>query len=259
MTPQPKPPTTSTVPAFQQAIQDYADSVVALEKEEFKSGLESFESHASKIRNHISSSMHAFYDTYHRGYAILFKELERSLKADALDPFRSKVSNIKLLEDPMAFMNFLSSGHSIYELLGFTPEVVSRFYEVAHSLVEAKRYEEARDSFYFLVTIAPMLWEAWLGLGYCYAQCKEPNAAIQACCQAVDIMPTKPDAYLTFARVCIEMQDFEQAKKICDVGIAYAKEHHDLPWAKELIDYMEEAKRQTDVLFQKSQYQSFSS
>lgn len=251
-------------PVFEHAVDEYAESIIEMEKEEFRPGLETFESHAAKIKSKVSETMHAFYDSYTHGYNVLLDELAKMLPVtdpavDPLEPFKAKAENIKKLDDPVEFMNFLNAGHSIYELLGFTYEAVCKFYEAGIHLVEQKRFEDARDGFYFLVTIAPLVGEAWLALGYAYAECKQQDAAIQACAHAVDLMPNKPDAYLTFARVFIEMQDFEQAKKVCEVGLSYASEHAKEAWAKELITYLEEGKRQIDVLFQKSQYQSYSS
>lgn len=251
-------------PAFEEAVNAYAESVVAMEKEEFRPGIEPFELHANKVRTKVAEAMHSFYNTYAHGYQVLLDELAKMIPAsqtnvDPLEPFKAKDDQIQKLDDPAEFMNFLTEGHSIYEALGFTMDEVARFYDAAISLLDQKRFEDARDGFYFLVTIAPLVGESWLGLGFSYAECGDAEAAIQACAHAVDLMPEKPDAYLTFARVFIDIQDFDQAQKVCDIAISYAKENSDAPWAKELIEYMEEAKRQIDTLFQKSQSQTYSS
>lgn len=260
-----KAPSTGRVdPVFDQVVEQYADSVAELEKAEFTPGIETVERHVEKVKQRVSDAMHAFYTSYNHGYTVLLNALSEQLgprtpDRDPLAPYRAKTDKIQIFEDPVAFMDFLTTGHAIYELLGFSPEILEQFYKTARRLVEEKRFEDARDGFYFLVTIAPMVGEAWLGLGYSYAQCKETEAAILALTQGVNLMPTKPDSYLTFCRVYIDMQDFEEAKKVCDLGIAHANTHKNEPWAKELVEYLQEAKKQIDILFQKSQYQSFSS
>lgn len=250
--------------SFEQAVEQYANTVIAIEKEQYQPGIEPFDVYANKIRLKVSEAMHAFYDSYTHGYAVLIDELRAEfpvteLNPDPLAPYLPKKNSHELLSDPMKFMNFLDDGHSIYEALGYTSEALEGFYQAAYKLIEQKRFEDARDGFYFLVTIAPLFGAAWLGLGYSYAECKMQDAAIEACKRAVELMPDSPDSYLTFARVFINMQDFEQAKKVCEGGIEHATLNKDSPWAKELIEYMEEAKRQIDQLFQKSQSESYPS
>ena len=251
-------------PKFEAAVNDYIESVIHLEKKTYHSDLEPFEAHAEIIRKNISDAMHHFQKTYHHGYEVMLKELSEMFRAqkqkpDPLIPFKAKTNKLSILTDPVQFMEFLSQGKSIYELFGFSEDVLGKFYEAGCRLVEKKRFEDARDAFYFLVTIAPTIGEAWLGLGYSYAQCKEMNGAIQAFTCAIELMPQRADPYLTFARIYVELQDYDEALKVCDIGLQRAKENRPEPWAEELGSMMEEAKRQITDMYQNTEYQSYSS
>jgi tetratricopeptide (TPR) repeat protein len=111
-----------------------------------------------------------------------------------------------------------------------------------------ERYEEAKDGFYFLVTIAPFIGEAWLGLGFCYAQCKDLDSAFTSCMRSVELIPQNPDSYLVLSRVLVEMQEHEKAKEVSDIGIRFAEDNESEPWAEKLKEVMREAKTQIDAM-----------
>jgi len=251
-------------PQFQQALNDYIDAVIESEKKKADPSLEPFEEHAEKIRKNIKDAMTFFHTTYHNGYKVLLNQLKDMIgdekqQRDPLSKFKVSRKNLGILTDPNAFIDAISQGQSLYEIFGFSEEVLKKFYEAGFLLVEKKRFEDARDGFYFLVSIAPTLGEAWLGLGYSYARCNDMNGAIQAFTCAIELMNQKAQPYLTFARVYIEAQDFEQALKVCDIGLNHALKNRPEPWAEELGSMMEEAKGQIMQMVKNTEYQSYSS
>src|SRR5262245_3246697 len=72
---------------------------------------------------------------------------------------REKLKNRKLLKRE------LEKGKSAQEILGFTDETMSKFYNAAYRLFEGKHYVDAANAFLFLVTLNPYHHEYWLGLG----------------------------------------------------------------------------------------------
>ena len=160
----------------------------------------------------MTDAMHLFQQSYNNGY--------RLLKA-----FEAKKDGLAMLDNPESFKNFLANGKSISEVLGFSDHAIDKFYEAAHHMIAQKRYKEAKDAFFFLVTIAPQVSECWLGLGLAYGQCKETEGAIQSFLRAIALSPHKADGYVAFARLFTALDDMPRAQKVCDIGMSFVKEH----------------------------------
>lgn len=204
-------------------------------------------------RKRITEAMQRFQQTYNHGYKILMDELAKmhpttAQNKDPLKPFRANMTNLKMLDSPESFAKFMKEGKPISELLGFSPEVIDKFYEVAYQILQQKRFKDAKDVFFFLVTIAPQVSECWLGLGYAYGHCEEPEGAIQSYLRAIALSPHKADGYLAFARLCTAIQDFNRANKVCDIGMNFVHQHQNQPWAQELGNLLQEAKKQITQL-----------
>lgn len=61
--------------AFIQSVEAFSDEVIAEERENFHSDLESFDAHAEKIRLAISKNMEEFRTHFLKGYEVLLDEL----------------------------------------------------------------------------------------------------------------------------------------------------------------------------------------
>lgn len=240
----PKPAVAVADPDFERAANGYIDMMIAREKSEERQGLETFDVLASKMRHNLEEGLYAFQRSYAHGYQVLIEELKQWKGEEALEPFRIPADCREVLENPDSFVNFLSEGTPLCQLFGFSTQGLTDFYEAAGRLLQANRFEDAKDAFFFLTMIAPQLSSCWLGLGYCYLQCREYEAALRACAQALDLNPDSPDHYLIFSRVFLEMKDFDKALEVCELGLIHAKEQKSEAWADELAMTMEEAKHQ---------------
>ena len=189
----------------------------------------------------MNDAMQLFKKSYNNGYHLLIEELKKSTKEN-VKSYEAKVDGLKMLDNPDAFKNFLADGKSISEVLGFSEQAIDKFYEAAHHLIAQKRYKEAKDAFFFLVTIAPQVSECWLGLGLAYGQCKETEGAIQSFLRAIALSPHKADGYVAFARLFTALDDMPRAQKVCDIGMSFVKEHEKQPWAQELGKALKETK-----------------
>src|SRR5438105_2416737 len=127
----------------EEALNEYISAVLEREKQEFTPGVESFTVHANKIRQEISDAAHAFQKAFNSGYQELLNELAQMHPQTDSDA------------DPLAI-------YRIEEGLGFSLDAMQGFYEAAHKLYEQNRFSEARDSFFFLATVAPQVHEFWL-------------------------------------------------------------------------------------------------
>lgn len=238
-------------PDFEKAANGYIDMLIAREKSEEKQSLESFDALAFKMRHNLEEGLHAFQRTYAHGYQVIMEELKKQKGEGALEAYRIQADCREVLENPDSFVNFLSEGTPLCQLFGFSKEALSDFYEATSRLLHENRFEDAKDAFFFLTMVAPQLSSCWLGLGYCYLQCRQYEAALRACAQALDLNPNNVDHYLIFSRVFLEMKDFDKALEVCELGRVHAKESKTEDWAEELAMMMEEAKLQIQNIKQK--------
>ncbi|MCE5294913.1 MAG: hypothetical protein LLF94_09930 [Chlamydiales bacterium] len=191
----------------------------------------------------MNDAMQLFQKSYNNGYRLLIEELKKNTKEN-VKAYQAKVDGLKMLDNPETFKNFLAQGKSISDVLGFSSDAIDKFYEAAHHLIAQKRFKEAKDAFFFLVTIAPQVSECWLGLGLAYGQCKETEGAIQSYLRAIALSPHKADGYVAFARLFTALDDAKSAQKVCDIGMSFVKEHEKQPWAQELSRALKETKQE---------------
>lgn len=198
---------------------------------------------APEAEKRMNDAMQLFQQSYNNGYRLLIEELKKSAK-DNVKAYQAKVDGLQMLDNPQMFKNFLAQGKSVSEILGFSEEAIDKFYEAAHHLIAQKRWKEAKDAFFFLVTVAPQVSECWLGLGLAYGQCKETEGAIQSYLRAIALSPHKADGYVAFARLFTAMDDLQNAQKVCEIGMSFVKEHEKQPWAQELGRALKETKQE---------------
>lgn len=201
---------------------------------------------APEAQKRMNDAMQLFQHSYNNGYRLLIEDLKKTTK-DNVKAYQAKNDGLKMLDNPELFKNFLAQGKSVSEVLGFTPEAIDKFYETAHQMIAQKRWKEAKDAFFFLVTVAPQVSECWLGLGLAYGQCKETEGAIQSYLRAIALSPHRADGYVAFARLFTAMDDVPRAQKVCEIGMSFVKEHEKQPWAQELGRALKETKQELNT------------
>lgn len=214
-------------------IDQYIDLLVQREQEIYTSKLESFESYKEKFRQKASHALHQFKNDFFRGYQTLIAELEPTTKN--IQPFLISETALESLNSLEKITAFLDKGSSLYELFGYSDEVLATFYKTAHKIVEERRFKEGYDAYFFIVTIAPHIREAWLNIGYTLCQLGEPLTGIEANARAFELDPTNPDSYLATAGAYKKHGDIAKSHETCDVGIKLAELHKDADWAPELM------------------------
>ena len=132
----------------------------------------------------------------------------------------------------------------MYKLLGFSPEVLRKCYEAATELLEKGKVSEARDGFFFLVTISPKIAPAWTGLGITYARLGAYDNAEAAFLQALELALSLKEAYLGLLFVYRETKQRDKALALCDQGIHHAERAAHELWAHELTTLLINAKNQ---------------
>lgn len=230
---------------FEADLEEYLKAVVAIEKSEYNSPLQPFTAKEREIRQKLGSAFRQFRKSYQDGYRALVEELKHEVemsetKEDLLALVQVDAEKRKLFQDPAKFMDALTEGSSIFELLGYSERMLQVSYAAVIHLIEAKEFTKARDILGFLVVIAPQVYQFWLAYGRCHASLDEYEIALQLFSQAIDMDPTQPVAYLNIIDLYLSMHDFEKATGVCNDGIRFATEYQDEPWSVQLREALEE-------------------
>ncbi len=153
---------------------------------------------------------------------------------DELSEFKlSKKAKAKL-KNKKQLKKELSKGKSAQEIMGFSEEVMAKFYAAAYRLFENKHYVDAANAFLFLVTLNPYRHDYWLGLGMATQMNHDFEAAIDAYEMASICDIVNPVPYLYLAKCLFATHDRSSALQALDLAIETAGD---------LIEY-EDLKRQ---------------
>lgn len=146
---------------------------------------------------------------------------------DSLTEFRlsetakAKLKNKKLLKEELA------TGKTAQEVIAFSDETMSKFYQAAYLLFEHQRYEDAANAFFFLTTLNSHHHEYWLGLGMATQLCKDYELAIDAYELAALCDLSSPTPYFYLAKCLFAIHDRENALQALALAIETASDHEE--------------------------------
>ncbi len=129
---------------------------------------------------------------------------------------KTKLKNKKLLKKELA------AGKTAQEIMEFSDETMSKFYNAAYVLFEHKRYQDAANAFLFLATLNPHHHEYWLGLGMSTQLCQNYEAAIDAYELAALCDISSPVPYFYLAKCLFAIHDRESALQALNLAIETA-------------------------------------
>lgn len=232
-------------PIFEADIEEYLSNVIAQEKENYTSTLQPFSVREQEIRTKSKEALYCFKKSFLNGYQTLINELRHEMnisesKEDLVALATVDPEKFKIFADPEGVTKAFEEGNSIYELLGFTEKTLNIFYHAACRLMESKEFEKARDACYFLVTIAPGVYQFWVALGRCDANLHAYEVALQELSNAIEVDPTEATAYLELIDLLVVMHQFKKATDLYRAGIEFAATHQEKPWAEALRARLEE-------------------
>lgn len=147
---------------------------------------------------------------------------------------KAKLKNKKQLKKELA------EGKSAQEIMGFSEEVMAKFYASAYHLFESRRYVDAADAFLFLVTLNPYKHDYWLGLGMATQMCQNYEGAIDAYEMASICDIVNPVPYFYLAKCLFAIHDRTSALQALDLAIETAD---DVPEYAELKKQAQAAKK----------------
>ena len=228
------------------AIDHYVDIVLEDQKQNYTSQLESFESYESKFREKAKEELYSFKDHFLKGYELLLSELKLEFKDDeaALAPFVIRDDKFAAIDSFEKITQFFGQEKLLYQLLEYTPQMLTQLYKAAYKITEEKRFQDGYDAYFFLISIAPHIREAWLNFGFACSMLGEHLSGVEAFSRALELDPTKADSYLAICGAYMKVDNYDDASRVCDIGIGFAEKHASEPWATDLTSALNQAKYQ---------------
>lgn len=120
-----------------------------------------------------------------------------------------------------------NEGKTIQNILGFDETTMDKFYTSACKIYENKKYTEAADAFFFLVTLNPYHYDYWIGLGAATQWCEDYESAVDAYEMAAICHLDNPIPYFHLAKCLFAMHDRESAIQAIDLALEYAEDRSD--------------------------------
>jgi tetratricopeptide (TPR) repeat protein len=119
----------------------------------------------------------------------------------------------------------LQKSKLVQDILGFSGDDVSKLFEQSISLLHQHRFDEAIVAFRFLTQVNPYICDFWIGLGAAYQALGSFEEALSSYLVAETMDPERIDTYGYAIDLCIEMHNLTQARRVLNLGYAYAKSH----------------------------------
>jgi tetratricopeptide (TPR) repeat protein len=176
--------------------------------------------------------------SYFRQFSEALFEGCRQLEIKAITPLKS----------PESLIDELTDGKTLAEIYGITPKQLSLGYEKAVKLMQNGHYEEAKSSFFFLVTLCPIVDDFWMGLAHSFFHLQDFAAAEYAARQVIAIAPQKCDGYLCIARMLCERHEYNQALDFLDASVLLFSDKKNEPWVQKLVNALTLAKEEVKKL-----------
>lgn len=144
---------------------------------------------------------------------------------DELADFKlSKKAKAKL-KDKKLLKKELAEGKTAQEIMGFSDEVMAKFYAAAYRLFENRHHADAANAFLFLVTLNPYNHDYWLGLGMSTQLNGDYESAIDAYEMAAICQLDSPVPYFYLAKCLFAIHDRDSALQALDLAIEYSGEN----------------------------------
>lgn len=178
------------------------------------------------------------------GWDILFEEMEHNQVPDreaiinVLDLPLDKILQFTDVEGMSAELN-KDEGKVWYEVIGLTKDQMTKLYETARGLFEKKRYKDAADAFFTLISLNAKEYGMWFGYGMAKKLEKENlELALDAFSIANTLLPGKAEPFIHAAECYIELGDRSEAERCLTHGKKLIGE--DSQYLKEWAEHLEE-------------------
>lgn len=143
---------------------------------------------------------------------------------EEIEEFRIPKEALEKLKDPELLRRKINEGKVLQEIIGYSPETMEKFYQIAYKLFQHQQYQEAADAFIFLTTLNPYVFNYWLGLGMCEQLCGKFDGALIAYATSILINVTNPIPQYHSSACYKALNDSGNAIASLELAILYAGE-----------------------------------
>ena len=143
---------------------------------------------------------------------------------EEMEEFKIPKEALDKLKDPDLLRRKINEGKVLQEIIGYNPETMEKFYQVAYKLFQHQQYQEAGDAFIFLTTLNPYVFNYWLGLGMCEQLCNKYDGALIAYATSILIQVDNPVSHYHSAACYLAMNDEGNAIASLELAIFYSRE-----------------------------------
>ncbi len=208
--------------------------------------LESPELKLKRMKLEFKRKFEEFQDRCKRGWKVLFQAMEVNQEAkrkeiiQALNLPIEKIMEFTDLKKVSEAFN-QQNQKNWYQVIGLAKEQMDVLYETARYLFENKKYTDAADAFFTLVSMNVNDYRYWFGYGMAKKLEKtDLDSALDSFSMANSLNPAAPEPFIHAAECYIEQGSFSEAKRCLTYGeklLAEGDEYAYLKkWAKRLTE-----------------------
>lgn len=133
--------------------------------------------------------------------------------------FKIPEEALEKLKDPGILRRQLKEGKTFQDIIGYSVDVMEKFYQSACSLFERQEYKKAGDAFVFLTTMNPYVHNYWLGLGMSEQMNGSFQSALMAYAMAILTDVENPTAHYHSANCYKMLEDRENAEQSLEMAL----------------------------------------
>ena len=131
----------------------------------------------------------------------------------------------KKLNDEKWLKNELAKGKIAQEILGISDDEIDHYYKASQLFFEKEKYEDAANTYHFLVVLNPFIKEYWLGLAMSSQMCGDYEGALDAYKLIGFNEIESPIAYFFLSQCLFALHDRENAIIALDLAVEVAADN----------------------------------
>ena len=227
---------------LQKEIEAFLSTVIELEKEGYHNDLVAFSQHAAEIREKGASLITDRQRKLKRGKEVL-KELFE-VEGNEFETFTAAVAAYKENMKNASFEEEADKTLALQEQIKLPWTFMNHGYQVAKTLIDEEKYEDAECLFLFLHFLRPDVFEYVLGQAVCQQAMEHFEEAINSYRMCLQLEPTNPVPFFLMASSLHHLQEIESCKIALDYCIELAEQAIQVePSASTLLEEALQAKK----------------